>query len=101
MQQQYFYGMRLRGCSPGAQPKGFIERRDDPLERYHDILVYPRRLTDDELRDHELDFLGPTSDSVVVDDLLPEEEIPPEAWIDIDPNEVIPSRFHIDEWPVT
>ena len=101
MQQQYFYGMRLRGCSPGAQPKGFIERRDDPLERYHDILAYPRQLTDDELRDYELDFLGPKSDSVVVDDLLPEEEIPPEAWTDIDPNEVIPSRFHIDEWPVT
>ena len=36
-----------------------------------------------------------------VDDLLPEEEIPPETWTEIDPNEVITSRFHIDEWPVT
>lgn len=65
MQQQYFYGMRLRGCSPGAQPKGFTERRDDISGRYHDILVYPRRLTDDELKDYELDFLGPMPVSIV------------------------------------
>lgn len=36
-----------------------------------------------------------------VDDLLPDEPIPPEAWAEPDPNEVITTRFHIDEWPVT
>lgn len=36
-----------------------------------------------------------------VDDLMPKEQIPPEAWTEPDPNEVITTRFHIDEWPVT
>ena len=65
MTKRYVYGMRLRGCSPGAQPRGFIEVRDDISGLYHDILVYPRRLTDDELRDYELDFLDPMHVSVV------------------------------------
>ena len=38
--------------------KGFYERQDDPGRRYHDILIYERKLTDEELRDYELDFLG-------------------------------------------
>ena len=97
---RYYYGMRLRGFSPGAQPKGFIERRDDPLERYHDILVYPRQLTEDELRDYELDFLGPMH-GPIVDDLLPDEPLPPDAWVKPDPNKVITTRFHINEWPIT
>lgn len=56
----YFsYGMRLRGFSPGCQPmNGFVDRRDDTAGRYHDILVYDRRLSDDELKNYELDFIG-------------------------------------------
>lgn len=62
---EYKYGMRLRGFSPGAQPmNGFIRREnaDDTSiklygRRYHDILVYDRKLTDKELADYELDFL--------------------------------------------
>ncbi len=56
----YFtYGMRLRGFSPGCQPmNGFVDRRDDTAGRYHDILVYDRRLPDDELKNYELDFIG-------------------------------------------
>ena len=54
----YAYGMRLRGCSPGAQPKGFIERRDDNDLCYHDIIIYSRELTMAERYNYDLDFLG-------------------------------------------
>lgn len=54
----YAYGMRLRGFSPGCQPKkGFVDREDDKLGIYWDILIYNRPLTDEELRDYELDFI--------------------------------------------
>lgn len=55
----FLYGMRLRGFSPGCQPKdGFVERQDDVTGKYHDILVYDRELTEDELKNYELDFIG-------------------------------------------
>lgn len=55
---EYRYGMRLRGFSPGCQPKdGFISREDDPSGRYYDILVYERPLTMEELMNYELDYL--------------------------------------------
>ena len=54
----YMYGMRLRGFSPSAQPKGVTERRDDTTGRYHDIILYPFRLSDAQVRDYELDYLG-------------------------------------------
>ena len=55
----YLYGMRLRGFSPGCQPKeGLVERQDDVTGKYHDILVYDRELTEKELIDYELDFVG-------------------------------------------
>ena len=55
----YRYGMRLRGFSIGCQPMdGFVERRDDLSGKYHDILVYSRKLTETEIRDYELDFIG-------------------------------------------
>lgn len=54
----YVYGMRLRGFSPGCQPKsGLVERRDDPTGRYWDILVYDRQLTEREKTDYDLDEL--------------------------------------------
>ena len=54
----YTYGMRLRGFSLGCQPmNGFIRREDDPSGRYHDLLVYDRKLTDEELANYELDFI--------------------------------------------
>ena len=53
------YGMRLRGFSIGCQPKeGFVDRQDDPTGKYHDILIYDRKLTDKELAEYELDYLG-------------------------------------------
>ena len=53
----YVYGMRLRGYSPGCQPRGVQERRDDPQGKYHDLIVYGRELTAKEVRDYELDFI--------------------------------------------
>lgn len=56
--------MRLRGFSIGAQPKrGFIRREDSTDSRWYDILVYERALTEKELTDYELDYIGEGGDS--------------------------------------
>ena len=55
---EYRYGMRLRGFSPGAQPKEVLRREDDPTGKYHDIIVYDRQLSADEIADYELDELN-------------------------------------------
>ena len=53
------YGMRVRGFSIGCQPMdGFVERQDDPSGRYHDILIYDRELTEEEIRHYSLDLIG-------------------------------------------
>ncbi len=55
----YTYGMRLRGFSPGCQPRdGLLGREDDNSGKYHDVILYSRKLTDKELNDYELDYLG-------------------------------------------
>lgn len=55
----YVYGMRLRGFSPGCQPReGLIGGKEDHTGRYYDLLVYDRELTDEELREYELDYVG-------------------------------------------
>ena len=55
----YKYGMRLRGFSPGAQPDGgLIESEIDPLEEYWNVLVYSRKLSDDEMEQYDLDYIG-------------------------------------------
>lgn len=59
MKAVYTYGMRLRGFSIGCQPKdGFIERRDDMSGLYYDVLVYDRKLSQQELLNYELDYIG-------------------------------------------
>ena len=56
---RYVYGMRLRGFSIGCQPKeGFIERRDSPAENFYDVIVYSRLLSQQELEDYDLTFIG-------------------------------------------
>ena len=55
---EFRYGMRLRGFSPGCQPRGVIRREDDPMGRYWDIIVYDHQLTGKELIDYSLDELG-------------------------------------------
>lgn len=55
---KYTYGMRLRGFSLGCQPmNGFIERQDDTTGRFYDLLVYDRKLTDEEIENYELEEL--------------------------------------------
>ena len=55
----YLYGMRLRPFSIGAQPKkGFFERRDDTTGEYWDILAYAEPLTESDLFNYDLDFIG-------------------------------------------
>lgn len=56
---EFHYGMRLRGYSPGAQPGGVIDRRDDPSGKYHDIIVYDHPLTGKECEEYELDHIYP------------------------------------------
>lgn len=55
---EHKYGMRLRGFSPGCQPKGVIRREDDPTGKYWDVIVYERKLTEKEIRDYELEDLN-------------------------------------------
>lgn len=68
--KEYRYGMRLRGFSIGCQPKeGLLRREDSHSDRYYDILVYGRPLTEQECREYELDDLqdgklNPTLDAM-------------------------------------
>ena len=55
---EYVYGMRLRGFSPGCQPMEGLKERRDGETQYHDLLVYNRKLTDKEINDYELDYIG-------------------------------------------
>ena len=56
MKKEYRYGMRLRGFSPGCQPmSGLIEYEPDRSDKYYDILIYGRKLTDQEISDYELE----------------------------------------------
>lgn len=55
------YGMRLRGFSLGCQPmKGLVTRLDST--EYWDELVYKRKLTDEELRCYDLEYIGEVDD---------------------------------------
>ena len=55
---KWVYGMRLRGFSIGCQPmRGLKERQDDATGKYWDLLVYDRELSEQEIRDYELDFV--------------------------------------------
>ena len=54
---EYKYGMRLRGYSPGAQPKGVLRREDDTTGKYHDIIVYDRPLSAEEISNYDLDTI--------------------------------------------
>lgn len=54
----YVYGMRLRGFSPGAQPKdGFLWHKDSDNNRYYDYIAYNRRLTEKEIDTYSLDLV--------------------------------------------
>lgn len=52
----YKYGMRMRPAGLGCQPNGFIKILGD--EHYYDVVIYNRRLTDEEIKRYEMDYLG-------------------------------------------
>ena len=59
MTKVHKYGMRLRGFSPGAQPaEGFLDAEVDPLDDYWNVLVYSRKLSQEEMEHYDLDYLG-------------------------------------------
>ena len=58
MEKGYAYGMKLRGYSLGAQPRGAIDHIDDNSGKYHDIVIYADPLTADQIFDYDLEFVG-------------------------------------------
>lgn len=61
--QTYWYGMRLRGFSPGCQPMDGLDAVMEGNEKYYNILIYHRELTDEEVRDYELDRIPEEGDA--------------------------------------
>lgn len=59
----YLYGMRLRGFSIGCHPSGVVERMDDTIGKYWDVIAYSRKLTDSELTAYVLDYIGEESEN--------------------------------------
>ena len=57
----YWYGMRLRGYSPGAQPDGVVFWLPGFDTGYYDVLAYDLPLADKQISDYDLDFLGHTT----------------------------------------
>ena len=66
----FAYGMKLRGFSPGCQPQeglfGTIGKEAVEKTKYHDILLYNRRLTKQEREDYDLDELLFTADITIL-----------------------------------
>lgn len=58
--QRYKYGMRLRGFSIGCQPMDGLADHYECTDnnKYYDYIVYNRKLSDKEVHDYELDYLG-------------------------------------------
>lgn len=55
---KFVYGMRLRPFSMGCQPSGVAEVSEYNTGRYWNILYYKRKLTEAEIREYELDYIG-------------------------------------------
>lgn len=62
----YVYGMKYRGYAPGCQPRGAAERWDDFTGKYHDLVVYDRALSDAEISDYELEYIGVAEGGVIL-----------------------------------
>lgn len=57
--KMYKYGYRLRPPALGTQPKGFVEIEDDiGTDEYWGYVVYSRKLTEKEMDQYDLDYLG-------------------------------------------
>lgn len=57
LMNKYIYGMRVRGRGYGCQPNDFIEVLRDETDKFHDILIYDRKLTDKEVKYYQLTFI--------------------------------------------
>lgn len=56
---KHFYGMKARPLSIGCQPKDYERVVEFAVKgKYYDIIAYTRKLTDEEVKDFELDYLG-------------------------------------------
>lgn len=54
----YVYGMRLRGFSSGAQPMGgLLGYKPSMTNRYYDLFIYNRPLTEEEIKQYDLEFV--------------------------------------------
>lgn len=56
--REYLYGMRLRPAGPGCQPIKGLLRIAPGGGRYHDLLIYDRKLTEEECEQYELDYIN-------------------------------------------
>lgn len=82
--KEYKYGMRLRGFSPGCQPKeGLLRREDDTMGDYYDIVVYNRPLTEKELSGYELDDLNIRTFRVTYEIVLDVKAVDPDEAVEI------------------
>ena len=54
---KYWYGMRLRPVDIGAQPKEFLEYKNDPTKKYWNLVCYERKLTDEEIFVYSMDLI--------------------------------------------
>lgn len=60
---KYIYGMPERPFAPMCQPMdGLVNWLESNDERYHNILVYNRKLTPKEIFDYELEFITAEKD---------------------------------------
>lgn len=55
----YYYGMKLRPYGIGCQPKDMYLLIDcEPSARYHSIIYTLEKLSDEQLKAYDLDYLG-------------------------------------------
>lgn len=57
--KRYWYGMRLRPCGPGCQPKGFLDwqEADKWRDGYWSYVCYSRPLSQKDMTDYDLDYV--------------------------------------------
>ena len=56
---KYYYGMRLRGFSLGCQPeRGLLGKSIGPFDDYHDVIAYDRELSEQELKEYEMERIN-------------------------------------------
>lgn len=61
---KYLYGMKYRPFGLGCQPlNGLIAREDDAENKYWDILIYDRKLTEGEVKEYELELITATTEA--------------------------------------